>query len=471
MSDGQNAGEVAAGLPLRAWAGALDTWRRFRNRRLVYPLALLARREFSTYRHLEALRATQWDQPEVIRRRQFQRLSELVAWARQRSPYYSGVLADWKPPSGHDPQSLLRTLPILERASLQDSFDGLATRLDERTVRKTTGGSTGEAVHVLKNADAVARERAASWLAHGWFGIQIGDPVIRMWGAGTTTKRRVRSFAADFAMGRRTMSAFSFDDEDLATYWQRCREFRPHYLYGYVSMIATFADFLRRGGYPAHELPLKAVVTTAEVLTAGQRRSIESTFRAPIQNEYGCGEVGPIAYECPEGSLHVMAENVVVEVVDAAGQPAGPGRPGQVLVTDLNNRAMPLLRYRIGDNATAGGTCVCGRGSPVLDRVWGRAYDFVQDPQGRRYHGEYFMYLFEDLRDAGVDVRQFRVTQLDARTLRIDVVPSASHRFCPQIIRDAVAGRLPGMAVHVRQVEEVAREASGKLRIIRNETP
>ena len=92
-----------------------------------------------------------------------------------------------------------------------------------------------------------------------------------------------------------------------------------------------------------------------------------------------------------------MSPNLFVEVVDSNGDLVDEGEVGDLVITDLNNRAMPLIRYQVKDRARLGSGCACGRGFPVLREVLGRSYDFLSAPSGRRYHGEYLMYYFEGL--------------------------------------------------------------------------
>lgn len=425
-----------------------------------------ARGEGAVFRYREELRQQQYGSPASLRERQERRLQDLLACARERSPYFrerlTGTEAAGSPALG--------TLPFLTKAILQAELDRLLIRpLPGRITRKTTGGSTGQAVTVVKDRDALAHEMAATWLAYSWFGVSPGDKSARFWGAPATMRRRLRAMAVRFAVRRVNFSAFAFDDADLEGYWQRCLQFRPAFLYGYVSMLEAFADFLRRKGRDGRALGLRSIVTTSEVLGDPQRRLLESVFGVKVQNEYGCGEVGPIAYECERGSLHVMAENLLVELIREDGTPAGAGESGAVVVTDLNNRATPMIRYRVGDFATWGAECPCGRTWPVFERVWGREYDFVLGPDGRRYHGEFFMYIFEDLKDADTGIRQFQVSQRSAAELDVAlVIPELSAEIRERVHR-LFAARLPGMAVTFRRVESIPRATSGKLRLIQND--
>ena len=443
---------------------------RWLHRRLVYPGVVMLRGEGAVFARLRELQAIESLPAEDLLERQAVKLASLLNHARVCSPYYRARWGDRGAVTPSQARERLAELPFLTKRGLQECQTELLTHpRPGRVTRKTTGGSTGEPVTVVKDRIATAHEMAASWLGYGWHGVRIGDRAARFWGSPATLKRRLRFAAADFAMHRIRFSAFAFDEADLQRYWEACNDFRPDYFYGYVSMLEAFAAFVDSTSYDGSKLNLKCVVTTSEVLTESQRKLIERTFATRVQNEYGCGEVGPIAYECEEGRLHVMSENVLVEVLREDGEPARCGEPGEVVVTDLNNRAMPLIRYRLSDFAVRGLPCSCGRGFPVLERIWGRAYDFVESPEGKRYHGEFFMYLMEELRSAGRPIGQFQIVQEGPRTLAIAVVmPESARSEVEADIRSRLGRTLPGMEITVSGVAGISRESSGKMRVIRN---
>jgi phenylacetate-CoA ligase len=441
------------------------------HRHIVYPGVVLLRGERDVFAAQRELSALERGSPERLRAHQHGKLWAALRYAYAHSPYYA---ARWPtPPSPTDDAdafAYLGSLPFVDKSALQQHHADLAANPPPRRVtRKTTGGSTGQAVTLLKDRDALAREMAASWLAYGWYGVERGDRAVRFWGDPSSLKRKLRFMAADFAMNRVRFSAFAFSDSDMEAYWHRCVGTRPDYFYGYVSMLVAFAQYLRRAGHDGRALGLQAVITTSEALERPHQELLTETFGCPVQNEYGCGEVGPVAYSCPEGSLHVMADNLVVEVLTESGRPAEPGESGELVLTDLNNRAMPLVRYRVGDLAVAGAPCSCGRAFPTLQRVWGRAYDVLIAPDGRRYHGEYFMYLFEDLRQAGLGVDQFQVVQTAIDTLQVFVVtPGPLRHEATDFIVARIRDRMHGVQVSVERVPELRRAASGKMRVIVN---
>ena len=436
----------------------------------IYPATVWLVGEKALFRSLREMRVNQWLTAEELERRQSKALRALLRQAIQHCPWYQARPEFRAVEAAEDPIAHLNLLPTISKTTIRTQPSLLmAAPLPSRTTTKVTGGSTGEAVTVIKDRRATARERAAMWLGYSWFGVNIGDRVARFWGAPSATSRRVAVRAADFAMHRIRFSAFAFRDEDLEHYWRQTVAFKPAYLHGYVSMLEAFARFVGERGYDGHQLPLKSIVATSEVLNRPQRELLERVFGVPVQVEYGCGEVGPIAYECEKGSLHLMVENLVVEVVREDGVPAERGESGSILITDLTNYAMPLVRYEIGDSGVLGEACPCGRGYPVLERIWGRAYDFIESPDGRRYHGEFFMYLFEDLRRDGYSVGQFKVVQSDPH--RIEVLMAGVQSNGESVIgrvRESLARSLSGMSIHVRLVDEIQRTASGKMQVIEN---
>jgi phenylacetate-CoA ligase len=214
---------------------------------------------------------------------------------------------------------------------------------------------------------------------------------------------------------------------------------------------------------------LKSVITTSEVLDDHSRSLIERVFGVKVFNEYGCGEVGSIGHECEHGNMHIMAENVIIEI-DTRN--SADGESGEIIVTDLYNYAMPLIRYRLGDYATLSKeNCECGRGLPVIKRVHGRAYDMIVDPDGNRFHPEVLMYIFEEFKSRGAGIAQFQVIQTRVDSFLISIVPDKFYKKETEAdIVNRIRERIhPGFSADFRYVNEVMREKSGKLRVIKSE--
>lgn len=398
---------------------------------------------------------------------QLSKLRLILAYAKENVPFYRKALAGR---SGSLLEGLeeLQNLPFLTKADLKREQEGV--RSCERFMLltpKTTGGSTGMPVTIPKTRSAMAWELAATWRGYSWAGIEIGDRQARFWGVPFHQKDRWRARLIDCVANRKRCSAFAFSERDLQVYTQTLKDFRPRYFYGYVSMLEEYAKFIRRKGVTL-PFKLQCIITTSEVLAATQRRLIEDTFSTKVFNEYGSGELGSIAHECKDGSLHISAENMIVEVI-SGNRLAEPGEVGELVITELNNYATPLIRYRTGDFASLSrNPCKCGRTLPVISNLYGRSYDTIRNSEGKLFHGEFMMYIFEDAQRRNLGIQAFQVIQENWRSFLIKIVPGGSygkateefiaHRICDQFDQDSV--------VRFEIVGDIPRAASGKMRLI-----
>ena len=412
-------------------------------------------------RYLTEFEHTQWASPEALRDLQEKKLNRLVDWASAHVPFYRERIDRGRLPK---PLKLedLPALPSITKAELRDHQRELLADCHERTTVKTTGGSTGQAVTVVKSRTATAQELAAMWRGWRWARINIGDRQARFWGVPRAAQARLRAKLVDFVSHRRRYSAFNFSEADLKRYTKSLNRFQPDYVYGYVSMLAVYGAHLEKTG--SRRFAPKAVIATSEVLTQPDRAVISKAFGCPVYEEYGCGELGNIAHQCEKGGLHISAENLAVEIISASG-----GEPGEVVVTELNNLAMPLIRYRLNDFATATTDhCPCGRTLPLMRSVFGRAYDLVYNREGRMFQGEFFMYIFEEVKQRALGVDQFQVIQhdFDRFTIRVRAGQGYGEETEAFVRRRIQEGYGAYANVEFQRVPSIERERSGKLRLI-----
>jgi phenylacetate-CoA ligase len=227
--------------------------------------------------------------------------------------------------------------------------------------------------------------------------------------------------------------------------------------------VYLFAEFVRRQGHGP--IRPKGVITSAMILHDWQRRVIEEVFACKVTNRYGCEEVSLIACECErhEG-LHVNSDGVFVELV-RDGRPVGPGEPGSVVVTDLTNRAMPMIRYQVGDVASwAGRACSCGRGLPLLERIEGREADYVTTAGGELVSG---ISLTENFAMLVPGIAQLQIVQEEVDHFTFRIV--RGDEFGPESlarISDLVAERFgPETRYECEYVEAIPQEPSGNYRV------
>jgi phenylacetate-CoA ligase len=189
----------------------------------------------------------------------------------------------------------------------------------------------------------------------------------------------------------------------------------------------------------------------------------------PVADNYGSTEAF-LAWQCPAGSYHVNAEHVVLEIIDDRGRPAGPGEMGRVLVTTLENRLMPLVRYEIGDYATAAtAPCACGRTLPRIDRVVGRGINLFRMPDGRLRSP---WNLVAPLKVAD-RLRQFQIVQRAVDRYAVRYVAALALSPDEEATIRAEFRRILGYdaLVDFERVDEIRRAPSGKFMTALSEVP
>lgn len=438
--------------------------------RLAFRAAVTLRGESRVFQHLDALKRLERRTSEDIVKFQDVRLRDLLNHALTEVPYYRSQ----RTKLAHDPMTSaldqLTRWPIIAKEDIRGDVSDRLSMSKSRTHIKSTGGSTGLPVQVLKDADGVAMERAATWLGLGWFGIKYGDRAARLWGSPISPKAKRSARLGDKAMNRVTFSVFDIDESNLEEIWKSLVRAKPKWIYGYADALHRLAKWRDKTGSDASLLQTRLIVSTGEPITEEVEHAIRSSLHTPVQNEYGCGEVGAIAYECPSGSLHIMAANVLVEILRSDGTRAEEGEMGEVVVTDLTNRAQPLIRYRLGDRSALLAGCSCGLPWPTIDRVEGRAMDLIITPRGRRIYGAFITYHMRRLSDNGSRFQQYQFVQRTANTveLRLRATEALSDRTVSEITEFAKV-QLDGMEILISRVAEIERERSGKLRIVKSD--
>ena len=433
---------------------------------LVFPLQERLKRH-STVAVRRSLEASQWWAPEQLQALQVQRLRQLLVEAGTAVPYYRALFLRL----GFDPRAVrsaddLRALPLLDKATIRAQTDALKHPQAQGLARFNTGGSSGEPLIFYIGRDRVSHDVAAKWRATRWWGVDIGDPEIVVWGSPIElgSQDRVR-LLRDRLMRTQLLPAFEMTETKLDAMVASIRRARPRMLFGYPSALSHIARHAEKRGQRMDDLDVRVTFVTSERLYEDQRADITRVFGCPVANGYGGRDAGFIAHECPSGGMHLTAEDVVVELVDAAGQPVSAGHAGEIVVTHLATRDFPFIRYRTGDVAVMDSRrCACGRGLPMLNEIQGRSTDFVVAADGTVMHGLALIYVLRDL----PAVAGFKIVQESLSSTQVQVVPGAGYgEDTVQAIVQGLQARLgPGVAVNVQAVAQIAPERSGKHRYV-----
>jgi phenylacetate-CoA ligase len=427
---------------------------------------LWARWEGSPYlAHYRRLLRTQYDPADAVRARQWDAVQAQIRHAYATVPFYRRRFAEagLRPADLSTPDDYQR-LPVLTKADIRahgaalrsTSFRGAALH------RKETSGSTGVPLVVYVDEASHQHKRGCTLRADEWSGWRFGERVAKLWGDRGGLRPGWRGRLRNRLLERVTyLDTLKITDAALAGFAAELRRAPPSLIFGHAHSVYLFAEYVRRAGVV---LRPRGVISAAMVLHSWQRRAIEKAFACRVTNRYGCEEVSLIACECERhDGLHVNADGVYVELL-RDGQPVGVGEPGSVVVTDLTNRAMPLLRYQVGDVACwSARPCPCGRGLPLLERVEGREADYVVTPSGELISG---ISLTDHLAVhipgvAQVQIIQEEVSRLVFRIVRgPDFGPASLHR-----LRSLVVERFgPGVEFSCEYPERIPQEPSGKYR-------
>lgn len=159
---------------------------------------------------------------------------------------------------------------------------------------------------------------------------------------------------------------------------------------------------------------VRYIELTGERIHEGTRKKIQNFFGCAIASQYGCYEANSIAYECPQGNMHVMGSNVFVEILDDNSRSVR-GVEGAVVITSLKNKVMPFIRYKIGDRGKmrAGDSCPCGNCSPILELTKARDNDMIVNADGSRTHSDIFAHAVEMVNLVTENIVQYQIIQKD----------------------------------------------------------
>jgi len=325
-----------------------------------------------------------------LEQHQAKRLRALRKLVAARSPFYQRFHRGLE-------DRPLQDLPILSKATMMENFDALVTdrqiRLAEaeqylaapptarlfldRYVVLSTSGTTGRrGVFLFDDAEWISAI-AAITRPIAWSGAarNLRNPPKSALIASATPWHY--SARIGKSLSTRLLPTLRLDAATpLATLVQQLNEWQPTALAVYPSVLTQLADEQVAGRLA---IPLTNVATSAEVLTAETRRRVENAWGIRVFDTYGATEYAPIAAECTSGNKHLFEDRAIIEVVDEAGRVLPPGERGdRILLTLLERRTQPLIRYEISDMVREmPGTCGCGRPFRMIESIEGRVEDVL----------------------------------------------------------------------------------------------
>jgi phenylacetate-CoA ligase len=407
---------------------------------------------------MQAIRS-EHSSPELVRERQDRAVREMIRHAWLRSPFYRRRFrAAGVTPDDIRTAADLAKLPPTTKADVQRA--GVGQMLADGypaadTIDEATSGSSGTVLRIHHSRAAYDRYFAFAFRHLSALG-------YRPW-------QRVAYTAFDplpplpwQRVGLGGRQQIDLTQRDPRRYVEDLLRIRPHLITSYPSILQLVINAAAPG--ELERIRPRAIHLHSELLTASLRGQIQDAFQCDCFDDYSTFEFHHVAYECPAHRYHLAADNVVVEFV-RDGRPARPGEEGEILLTGLTNRAMPLIRYAIGDVGVPGDeVCPCGRGFPTLRLIQGRVDDFVVLADGRRFSPRMINPVYELL--PGVMEHVLVQETPDHIVVHVNV-DDARRATTPALIERAL-GELFGDTVRldVRLTTEFARGRTGKLRSV-----
>jgi phenylacetate-CoA ligase len=403
-------------------------------------------------------------------------LARLLRHCAANVPYYAGLIRAAGDGYEQDAAAYLRRLPLLTKDLVREHFTGLTSRdlAARRWVYNTSGGSTGEPVKLIQDREYQDRQMAIQLLSFQWAGRRFGEPALRIWGSERDIlqgSERWQMRLLNRLSNDRYLNAFDMTPAKMHRFLAQLNARPPKLIVAYAQAIYELARFAQRQSVAVR--PQHAILTSAGTLYPWMRAAIEAVFGCPVFNRYGSREVGDIACECSEHTgLHVFPWGNYVEIVDEEGQPVPAGVEGDIVVTNLNNYAMPLVRYFIGDRGTLSpaGACACGRRGQMLQTVSGRNIDVFKKRDGTLVDGAFFFHMLY-YRDW---VHKFQIVQADYEWMVFRVATTQStydERELDEIVRETRLVMGADCKVDFEFLDDIAPSPSGKYRYAVSHVP
>ncbi|MFW9905712.1 MAG: phenylacetate--CoA ligase family protein [Candidatus Thorarchaeota archaeon] len=396
-----------------------------------------------------------WENIQKIRNFKFRKLLKIC----ENNPYYRNKVKKVLKIEE------LSKLPILTRKILQNK-SLLTYNMPKRRVRfDSTSGSTGQPLRFAKDQSIGEPVKIATeMLFNSWSGLQFGEKHAQLWG------HHKRSFLQNFWFRYlyrcKQFPPYYSDIDSFEIIQKELNTFKPEILTGYSSALYLAAVFSKQSDIEL-KYKLKSIIASAEMLLSSRKQLIEDVFQCPVFMRYGTRELDNIGMECSEkNGYHYVASRYIIEIINSTGEVVSPGEEGRLVITDLNNYVMPLIRYEIGDTAIMSDeTCSCGRTWPIIEQIRGRIGDFLILPSGKLFPFLLFNVIFEQ---AGDIIREFQLIQKTKSLWLVKLVknPNFDEKKISQLKKALENETYNEVEISFLYTDKIERTPSGKFRYI-----
>jgi len=384
---------------------------------------------------------------------------EIVKYHFDNNEFYRSRFGDKLPERWED-------IPLLVKTDYQKSgYNVISKTFDKKEVYSGyTSGSSGHPFNYYKDKFAHAMTWALIKDRYTNFGLTLDSKQARFYGIPLEKKDYYIEKTKDYLSNRVRFPVFDLSDEMLGNFLEKFRQEKFDYVYGYTNSIVLFARYLIRENVILKNVcpGLKICICTSENCTEEDKNIIEKAFGVRAVNEYGTSEVDLIAFETESGKWLLSNENIYIEVIGEDGKQITEGGEGRILLTALHNKAMPFIRYEIGDKAVI----APGKNEIELKRILGGVNDIVILPSGKKSSGVSFYFITRSIMEKIDSLKEFIIRQVALDKFVFDVVSDEeiSDSDKKMIQKNLDMYLETGLSFEINRVDKIKRTKAGKMK-------
>lgn len=358
-------------------------------------------------------------------------------------------------------------IPILEKKDFQIDINKLISDGFKKNdlFIGSTSGSSGTPFFYAKNKFSHSMTWALTSNRYDFHNLKIRSREARFYGRSNNIKTQISEKIKDLFLNRLLFNVFDLSDKACKKIVDHFKKDKFEYIYGYTNSLLIFSKFLIKNKIELKMIcgSLKVCIATSEMLFPNDRLLLSTAFGVPIINEYGVSEAGGIvAFEDDKLNWILSKETQFIEIVDENNNTLPIGHKGEIIITDLFNKAMPFIRYKTGDV----GSLKQKKGVLFLDRLIGRTNDNIILPNGKISPGLTFYYVSKSLLEKSGIIKEFIVRQVKIDTFIFDVVMTREfHSSEIEFLKKSMSDYLQSnLIIIINKVSKIKRPKSGKIK-------
>jgi phenylacetate-CoA ligase len=424
---------------------------------------------YEAYNDLKQIQSTSQEEIEKIANK---KLKNIIEYADRNVLYYKNLFKEnGVNVSEFEGIDILNKIPILSKRKIRDNYPDKITAPGNLkwAVQGMTSGTTGEPLYFYNDRLAQPYSIASIMFANELMGVK---PFDIHWQPRSVKALSLKETLSLWLYGKHWYPMLEIDKEHLGEIIRQIDTIRPSYIESNPTHAHKIARlFKQEGVWPKHKP--RAIITSAEMLLKHIREFIEHEFESEVFDRYGHNEFSPaVGMECREhDGFHLNPLLTYLEVVDEEGNQVDVGEEGRILITDLNNRVMPFIRYDVGDLGEMGGyDCPCGLSLPLLKSLKGRSTQNIILPNNEFVKFGFVRSII--IKSFYQYVYMFQFTQHTTTSASLKIVPTKKYtKEIEDRIKEKVLEFLhefeQGFELEVYVVDDIPPEQSGKTPFIK----